>query len=655
MERAVKVLRVAVPVAFIGFVIVLALSWTRDKVSRDRNDAKPVTSTQRPSDAPIVEGLSFEDTQTIAGRVVSRIRAERVVAFVSGWNTLENVQLTIYRENGLTYELVCPQAQFNSDTKEADAKGGVKVKSSDGVEISTAEIHFDGNRLTNRIPVEFKIDRWQGKAGALDLDVQGETLKLFQQMSATMVPSTPDEAPMNIASLAATFRRRDNEVHFEENVIMTRAADRLSAARVLGRFTQDRKAITGLEGMGNVVITMSGNALPGEDLGGRKEITCDRFHSELSPAGAISAFNAIGEGRPARAIIDGPPKRDIVAGSFRIGLAGRAVSDIRALGQVVMVESAEVSREVRSDQAVVTFDPARHRAVSAVLEGNFRYSDPKTTATAVRAHYDIPADRLMLTAQPGFDPSVTTDGQTIKAKQIEFAPRAGSAKATGEVIAELISKQGGPSADSTNIFPAGRAVFVNADLLTMRQSTKTAIFSGNVRAWQELNTLFAGELQVQGTGQVITARTAVRMALYNTGAGSEVRKVPMRSQSDQLIARRNDRRMELVGNVKLDDEGRSITSEKATVFFDEGRKIERMEADGKVVLTEKAANRVGKGDKVVYQVKQKMAYMTGKPATAVDPQGSVTGEQIVFDLNRNRVQIVSSSGQTQGTFKQQPQ
>src|SRR5439155_969361 len=107
----------------------------------------------------------------------ARIRARRVVAFQSGWNTLEDVQLTIFRPTGLTYELVCPQAQFNSTTKEADAKGGVKVTSSDGVEITTAEIHFDGNRLTNHIPLQFTIDRWKGHAGALDLDVQSEQLR----------------------------------------------------------------------------------------------------------------------------------------------------------------------------------------------------------------------------------------------------------------------------------------------------------------------------------------------------------------------------------------------------------------------------------------------------------------------------------------------
>ena len=146
MEQTVKILRIALPIAFIGFLLLIVASWNR-KIGKDRAISEPVTSTIRPVDTPQIESKSFEDTQTIAGRVASRIRAKRAVNFSSGWNTLEDVELTIYRVNGLTYELVCPQAQFNSNTKESDAKGGVRLTSSDGVEISTAEIHFDGIHL----------------------------------------------------------------------------------------------------------------------------------------------------------------------------------------------------------------------------------------------------------------------------------------------------------------------------------------------------------------------------------------------------------------------------------------------------------------------------------------------------------------------------
>src|SRR5947207_3920243 len=312
MQRTIRVLRIALPILFVVFILVIGLSWRRNVTSRDRRTAPPVVVT-RTGEKPQVESKQFEDTQTVAGRVVSRIRAKRVVAYTSNWNTLEDVALTIYRPNGLTYELICPQAQFNSQTKHADAKGGVTVTSSDGVVINTAEINFDGNRLTNHIPVQFKIDRWSGNGGALDLDVGNETVRLFDKITATMAPEKPAEAPMNLASQEGVFRRKENDVTFTQQVVMTRLADRFNSDTMVGRFTQDRHTLLGLDGNGHVFISMSSAAAPGEDLGGKKDITCDHFYTDVAPDGAISGINAIGETAPAHAVIDGPPNRDIAA------------------------------------------------------------------------------------------------------------------------------------------------------------------------------------------------------------------------------------------------------------------------------------------------------------------------------------------------------
>lgn len=651
MERIIKVLRVALPIAFVAFVLLIALSWNRGKTLKDRAANEPVTSTQRPQDKPQAESTAFEDTQTVGGRVVSHIAAKRVVAFKSGWNTLEGVSLTLYRENGLTYELSCPQAQFNSETKEAEAKGGVQLTSSDGVNITTAQIHYDGNRLTNDIPVQFTIDRWKGDAGSLDMDVQAETLHLAKNLTATMTPAAPAEPPMTIRSADGVFRRGANDVTFTRNVVMTRGADSVAADRITGRFTQDRKKIVGMDGDGHVQMVMSGAPAAGETLGGRKTIDCDRFFSEVAADGQISAINAVSEPGMSHAVLDGPPKRDIVAKTFRVALADRAVSGLKADGQVVMKELGQPPREVQADHVTVAFDPARHHASSAFLEGFVKYHDPRTSASAVRANYDITNDIVVLTAEPGFDPTVTTDGNVLKAKQIEFSPKAGTAKATGDVIAQLVSK-GGASADSTNIFPAGRAVFVNSDMLTMRNSTKLAVFTGNVRAWQDINTMFAQELQVQGNGQIVTAKGNVRTNLYNLG--SEQRKTPIMSRSDQLVARRNDRRMELTGEVKIDDETRTMTSERATFFFDANRKLEHIEAETKVVMVDQPTSRRLTGDKASYFVARKMVYVSGKPATAASPTESLSTGEIEYDLARNHVQAVSPGGQTEIRYSDKP-
>lgn len=651
MQRSVRVLRVALPVIFFAFIIVIAITWRHGKPRRDKSTNQPVTSTIRPSDTAAIESKRFEDTQTVGGKVVAHIVAERVVAFQSGWNTLENVKMTLYRPTGLTYELVCPEAQFNSNTKEADAKGGVRVTSSDNTEIITAEIHYDGNHLTNHIPVSFRVDRWTGHSGALDIDVPGESLRLFEKLDATMTPEDPNDDKMNLKAQSVFFVRKENYAEFTQDVVMTRAYDRMSADRVISRFTQDRKTLTSVEGWGKIVNILL-SAMPG-DTSGRKEIVCDHFWSEPGPNGQIAAFDA--SGAPAHAMLSGPPARDITALTFRAGLANKMMSDLKAEGGVVMKEPS-TKREMTSDHLVVFFDQKTHHASNATAEGNFKYNDPRNTANAVRANFDIPNDNVVLSAEPGFDPTVVTDGNTLKAKLIEFSPKAQTAKATGSVIAQLVNR-GGPAADASTVFPSQKPVFVNSDVVTMRQANKTAMFSGNVRAWQETNTLFSQELQVQGAGEVITARGNVRTILFNTTANpaADAKKTPMKSRSEQLIARKNDRRIDLGGNVQIDDEQRQMTSENASLFFDASKKLERVEAENKIVLIERPTQRKATGDKATYLVAKKMIYLHGSPATFASPNGSgFSSQNIAMDLAHNKVEAMGDTAPTKGTYKQTP-
>lgn len=651
MQRTVRILKVALPILIVGFIVIIVLSFDRNAVRPTRSNADPVTSTQRPNDKGIVEGMAFDEVQTIGGRVVSRMRARRVVLLESGWSTLEEAYLTIYRSNGLTYEVVCPQAQFHSETKEAEARGGVRVASSDGIEIRTAEIKFDGNRLTNDIPVDFKIDRWNGKAGALDLDVAGETLRLHKNVTAVMTPASPVEQPMTLSGEQSVFHRRENTVTFEKKVEMVRGPENVRADFVIGRFTQDRKQLVGLEGNGNAVIVMAGSTGPGEDLGGRKEITCDGFFTEVGPGGELTAINARSDARPARAILDGPPRRDITARGFRVALANKAVTEIKADWQVVMKELGEVPREINAEHVTVYFDPNSRKARSAYLEGNFKYKDPKTTASAFRANYDIAGDRIVLTTDPGWQATVVSDGHTLKAKQIEFSPKGQTARATGSVIAQLAAKgKGTVSADATTLFPSGnKPVFVNSDELMMRQANRTAVFTGNVRAWQDTNTILTNELQVQGAGDSVAARGNVRTLLYNSAEPG--RRTPVQSTSEQLIARKSDKRIDLLGKVVIVDDARRLESEKASFFFNDAQKIQRIEAETNVRLAEIPTSRKGQGDKAVYNVDRKLITMFGSPASVTDPKGTLTGQQILFDLSRNKVQVVSPEGQTTGTYK----
>ena len=79
MQRTVRILRVALPIVFFGFILLIALSFNRTKVQRDKSVLQPVVSPIRPNEKnPQIESKTFEDTQTVGGRLAARIRAQRV-------------------------------------------------------------------------------------------------------------------------------------------------------------------------------------------------------------------------------------------------------------------------------------------------------------------------------------------------------------------------------------------------------------------------------------------------------------------------------------------------------------------------------------------------------------------------------------------------
>ena len=160
MERSlqtIRTLRIVLPILFVAFILVIIAFYTE----RSGSTGDEITTTARPEregEQPRLISYEFEDTQTIGDRVISRIRAEKTVGFDSGWYTLDNVELDIFRQNGGVYTLTAPSAEFNAESKEARAEGGVIVTSGDGLDLRTEAIVFDGRRLTNRVPVRFRMN-----------------------------------------------------------------------------------------------------------------------------------------------------------------------------------------------------------------------------------------------------------------------------------------------------------------------------------------------------------------------------------------------------------------------------------------------------------------------------------------------------------------
>jgi LPS export ABC transporter protein LptC/lipopolysaccharide transport protein LptA len=648
MNPIVRILRIVLPIVFVAFVGLLIASYSGNFRSSRPADSAPVAST-RPSDEPNLIAYEFEDTQTIGGRVVSRVRAERLNGFKSGWYTLERVELTVYRPNELTYVVLADQAQYHDKTKQAEIKGNVRVSSSDGVEVSTAQLEYDGARLVNRLPVQFVVDRWRGTAGGIDMAVDQELVRFVGDVTAELPPEA-DEPGVKITSREARFDRRNSEVGFVENVLLVRAADEMRTEWITARFERETRVLTGLEGGNNVAVTLPGGGSGLVASATETRLTGERFYTEVGPEGKLAAIHVVGEQTPAHARFVDVPEREVFARVMRVAMRGTVVTEIRSTGDVRIQELGELPRVITAQQATVYFDPAQRKARSALLEGGIRYRDGYNDVAAERGMFDVAMDKLVLTALPNATPTVAAGKHLIRAERFDITPRERLVRGIGQVMARLIYEERPGSGGATPIFSAGgQPIFINSDGLVMRQGQQ-AVFSGNVRAWQGENTLFSSELHVVGNGDALLARggvrTTIQQAPQREGAPSRIG-----TKSDSLQAKRADGRIELEGNVVVDDTLRTLGADRAVFFIGADQKIERIETTANVRLEEKVTGRQGKADSMVYHLATRKVLMKGSPAEVGDTEGTIRGAEIAVDLGTNRIDVISGDKPTEATYK----
>ena len=647
MHLLVRALRVIIPVLLILFFALIYASYSRK--TRVEKKAEPFGSTSRKGDKPLLEATTFEDTQSIGGRVVSRIRARKTVGFASGYYTLEGVELTIFRPNGQTYDVTCAQAQFHPKTKEAEASGGVTIRSSDGIEVSTDSIEFNGTKLVNQIPVKFRIDSWEGRAGGLDLSVADESMKFSEPIEATH--QTPNAPPTTFRAKNGLFLRDRGEVNFTDGVDIVRDLDSVHSDSVAVKLDGKLKTLLGLEGVGSVRLQLarSSSLVPADQSTGDRTIVADRFFAEIA-AGVINGINLYGDSKPARATFSGPPLRYLDAMKFRVGFLNGAPQDLQLAGVVKMTEPGAEKRELFTDKLRVLFDSVTRKPSMAFAEGYFRYFDPHNQAASTKASFDMINDRLVMLSEPGAAPRLTADGNQITASRIELSPREGVLKASGKVTARLESGKQGATAASSALFPeTDGPVYVQANSAIIRQNEKIAVFSGEVKAWQKTNVLFTAELTATGKGETLQARGGVRATLLDRRA-EKSSKTPVQIRAETLFGRKSARKVDLTGSVKIEDELRRLESDTATIFLGANQKIERIEALRKLIVTEIGTGRKGTGEKAVYNLAERTILVDGTPAILTEPRGSLQGNQIVFDLNRNKVDV---RGPTQTTYNPQ--
>jgi len=642
MHPLVRFLRVALPVAFVGFVILIIVSFTRAQFPDRKSDPGPITGI-RENDNPSLVMDAFEDTHSIGGRIVSRIRATRTIGFESGWYALESVELALFSEDGVQYTVTAGHAQFNPETKQAEATDGVKVSSSEGLSIRTERVRFDGEHVTNKLPVDFEVGGWTGHAGRIRLRVADETLYLLDGVTATLSPQDASQR-VDLKSESATSYQKTGELVFEGAARVERHSEVLLSDVLRVGTDPTTRRLTGIAGEGNVLIRMlKGSSLVSatgdETLGaGETRINAERFMGLVGEDATLRAITLNGEVIPVRAIMDTSPRREMTTSNLRVELTPQGeIVDLHATGRSMIQELGPQPRVIEADELRVSFDPETREPSAATFKGNVDFRDKNGEGRAPQAIYDIKGDKVTLVSSDKESPSLSTQGSLVKARTIEVSPRAGTLHGNGQVVVRYDSANKGGAADNVLFGDSTEPVFVNADSVVAIDTSQVVTFSGSVRAWQEQNSVFADELQMLRGGEEVTGAGNVRVVVRQPSEDGAVQS--FNARSDTMSAKREPGRVELAGAVKIEESGRILESEKATFLFDRDNQIDRMEATGKVVVHDASGARSARGDSAVYRVPQRKLRILGEPAVLVDASGEIRGTEILFDTVTQKVEV----------------
>ncbi|MGB9205453.1 MAG: LptA/OstA family protein [Terriglobales bacterium] len=307
---------------------------------------------------------------------------------------------------------------------------------------------------------------------------------------------------------------------------------------------------------------------------------------------------------------------------------------------------------------------------SITQTGRVAYVDGPQKAWAERGEYTTADQMLVLSGSP----RVVDNGMTTTAQTIRMSRATGDAIAEGNVkstYSDLKAQpEGGMFASSDPIHVASRSMMAH-------RSPAIAVYTGDARLWQNANVVEAPRLQfdrdrrsllAQGVGTGPRSVRAGESPAPTQASPTQVpgqpvstvlvqvdksgKATPVRITSGHLNYVDAERKIVLDGGVTAKGSDATLTGQQMTVFLlpqsqtpqsatagpGTAGQVERIVAEGKVVITQ--PTRHATGDRLVYTAAEDKFVLTGGPPSIFDAErGKITGDSLTFFRHDDRVLV----------------
>ncbi len=272
---------------------------------------------------------------------------------------------------------------------------------------------------------------------------------------------------------------------------------------------------------------------------------------------------------------------------------------------------------------------------SVVQKGHLEYSDGSRKAWADQGRYTPAAQMLVLTGHP----RVVEAGVTTTADVMKLNRATGEADASGDVKTTYSDLKAQPNGA---LLASSSPIHVTAENMAAHNSPAIAVYTGNVRLWQDANVVQAPRIQFDRDRRDIVASGTpadpVSTVLVQTDGKGKV--MPVTITSPRLIYTNRAREVRLDDGVNVKGDDAILTAQRMDILLEPpsgstanktglSGKVQKIVAEGSVVVRQDA--RKATGDQLTYTPADGKFIMTGKSPCIFDAEhGKITGVSLTF-------------------------
>ncbi len=665
--RALRRLLLAALVVIVGGIVALFLFGRSGRRGVQGPALEPVGEIAGGEGATLI-GEDFDYTYTEGKRPLFRIRGDSIRADRHETLYLDGVGLTLYDEEGQAYEVQSREASFNRTQNEGRLRGRVFLRGPHGLELRTPvlQLRDKGRLLVSTRPVELRYGgAYVAEAARIRVHLPQEVFVLAGNVTVRGVPSAAAglTAPVFLRAGQILYDRNRRLLRCERKVFMRRGQDEVHAEKVNAYLTQDERSLVFLRALWQ---------LSGRTVSTRAGTTPTRLRFTGNDLSVLFQPSAPGQGRSGVAAnhveLTAPARQPVLVetsaadGVVRTLRAPRLVGQLDqgalvqadAEGGVQMTEAGgrpPLARRASGRRAEARFRADGQLAVLTLTE-QVRFHDPEMDAEGDRAVVDLDAGRGEFFGAPL---RATSARGRMQGPHLVYTRQDGLLQADGGVRAMFERESESAELAASPLGEGEGPVWVESREAFWRQQPPGFLFRGDVRAWQGESLLRAAELRGDEQGEKrLTAKGGVKSlwvpakeagprrgaAPAAAPSGAQGNQGPIEVTADELLYRETAGVLTYTGNVRVEQQARTLVCRALEVELDEDGGAERMTCTGDAKLTDTVAGRTIEGERAIYRLDERRIEMFGTPVAVRDRDGNrVQGKRLDYYVDDGRVEV----------------